>query len=609
MNEQSFNILNNIISIKKNTDNFLEQKILENEDSFEIFDSNYNINNKPIRNKEKLLIYKNDDKEKKKVENNTFIKEKNNNKINGNSNITPINENSNHKNKKYLNNSINNIKKGYNMIENIIKEIKNDLAKYNNENQINNNYISNINDNKKAKIKNNNNYIKVEKIKKNSENASLSDRNFLNIRKIKKSQNIHNRSIEDNINHSSFNDNNEINVDNKIKIYQKLFEIKMNNLKIKQNNKTIYFNQNNFFSYTPKKMIKSHSSVEIFSQDEKIKRKKVNHNKKKLNKNNSDKDTYINKSNIDIYYKKNKIFKENVEDDLTTIKSKISRAQRQNSLSSSISNSSMEKFIRTYERFKEMENKQKERLEHLKKQKEENYKKNCYFSPKINKKSHKLKKKFNTQKNISEEEKKKYENIQLEIKKKKEEKIMLEIESSRINKNRKLSEVSNGLNKIYESEKIINGKNIRKKSIDELIKKNEKDNFKINKKLKELVNSNLNKSNNNNLYLNNKNLKLKGKEKTDNSSIRRDILNKKDKQEKQKILKNIHSPTFTPKYFNNENKKGKTYIEEKSRNKINNLRNKENKNMIKNKTNNSINCSNYFINNKDITKKNIKIYQ
>ena len=561
MSTESFDILNNIISIKNNTDNFLEQKILENEDSFLILDSTSNKNNKPIRNIEKIMIYKNYDKQKKKLEDTKFFKEKCNSNINGSNNIILTNKiKKNNQNKKYLNNSINNIKNGYNMIENTIKEIKKDLAKYNDDNKLNNFDFSKLYENKN-KIKNNNifitkiNHIQMEKNNIISENSSsLNERKFeKRNKKRKNSQNIHNRSMDYyNISYNNSNDNKEIKVDDKIKIYQKLFEIKMNNIKIKQKEEGIHFNSNNFFNYTPKTLIKSHSAQEILLKKETPVIKKEN---ERIN---NDKENNINKSSIDINSNQNKLFKDNFEDDQITIKFKKSRAKRQNSLNSSISINSMEKFIKTYERFKEMENKQQKRLEQLRKQREEYYNKTCYFSPKINKKSKKIKEDFYTrQKNKFEKEKKKYEYIKLEIKKKEREKIMLDNESFRINEKRKSSEVSN---KTSETEKILKNKlNLSQKSVDEVIKINKIDKNKINQKLEKT------KANKNSKYLE--------KEKIYDNSFDKDNMNKEKK--------------------NNENKKEKKYIEKnKIFMNIKNLRN----NKIKN------NYSNYPISNNDTTK-------
>ena len=77
-----------------------------------------------------------------------------------------------------------------------------------------------------------------------------------------------------------------------------------------------------------------------------------------------------------------------------------------------MSNKSNETFLKTYERFKEMEKKQKEKIDYLKKMKEDKEKKICYFNPKINKKSRNIKEDFySRQKKKKEEQKKKKENL------------------------------------------------------------------------------------------------------------------------------------------------------------------------------------------------------
>ena len=103
MDENNLELLNNIILTQTQTDNLLEQQILANEDSLEIFDSDFHIN-KDEEKKNGLNIELN-------INNNSHTKNtesKTRNKINGLNNDIPIQKKNISINSKKDNNKINN---------------------------------------------------------------------------------------------------------------------------------------------------------------------------------------------------------------------------------------------------------------------------------------------------------------------------------------------------------------------------------------------------------------------------------------------------------------------------------------------------------------------
>ena len=352
---------------------------------------------------------------------------------------------------------------------------------------------------------------------------------------------IHNKSLDYDINKDYLN-NNRIN--NRVNIYQRLFHIKMNNItNLKQAKKEkLKFNSNGNIEQPKTINIKTSSNLDVFSDDEIIQNKiKVKTNIKKPLKN-------IKDNNINVYKNLNNSQKKKsfLEDDITSINSKNSIAQRQNTLNSSLSYNSCEKFIQTYERFKEIQIKKKEKIEKLKKLNEEKEKKNCYFSPKINYKSKKIKDDFySRQKKKIEEQKKKNEDLKNKIKKKKEEEINKNniLLKKKNNKKQKMLDINKTINELYEWD--INRKkkiNDKKKTIDEKNSKEITHKPKINKNSQKLAKIKLNKNDN---YMNNKNL-LEDKDNLFERLYRDDTLRRK---EKLKILNQIYCPTFTPNLY------------------------------------------------------------
>ena len=373
MDEKNLELLNNIILNKTKTGNLLEQQILANEDSLEIFDSDFHIN-KDEEKKNGLNIELNvsGDSHTKNTESKTR------NKINGLNNDIPIQK------------------------KNISINSKKD-----------NNKVNNTNTNNK-KIKNKRNIEKNKDIDKNY----FSDNDYGDKNSEKGKYNKSNKSVDYNVEKKYMKNKNNIdknknNGNDRINLYQRLFDIKMKNFENlkskqnKQNNKKINkFNFINNIDKNQNEVLNSPYNQEIFSDDEKIQRKNESLKKTKP----KDKT-----NNINIYNNyKNKSYLE--DDDSITNKSKKDKVRSQSSLNSSMSNASSEKFLRTFERFKEIQKKQKEKIDDLKKKKEDNEKKCCIFIPKINKKSRNIKDDFYTrQKKKNEELKKKKENLKLSI--------------------------------------------------------------------------------------------------------------------------------------------------------------------------------------------------
>ena len=582
MNGKTFDILNNIISTKKSTDDLLNQKILESENSFELFECNfpgdtYEIKNNNI-NLESIIINNKMQNIREEKDNKLNVKEKDD-YINGGIIINDIIEYKKIiKNKKNKNNCNDNKNSGYNKIKKIIDEINkgciqikrkennNDLKIYNKRNINNNN-----NNNKKAVNSNSMDFINVHKNKELYAKFALSHTKSQkkNKRNKNKKNNIHNNSVDYNLNKNAFNDNYYLNINNRFNIYQKLFEMKMENMeKFRLNSKNEKSNNalNNILTSSPIRLF-TLGKKDLFSGDEIIKHKNGS-NKQIYSKNKSNTNS-INNSNIDININPNKLYKEFLDDEVSSLKSKKTpKGQSQISLSSFMSNNSSERFLHIYERFKEMHQKQKEKLEMLKKVKEDNENKLCSFNPKINQKSRKIKGNlYSRQRKNYEEQKQKYEKLKMELKKRKEEKLLLE---------------NNSKNKINKKLKV-NKLNIRQKSINELLKNKHDDKPKnSNKKILYYKDHNLNPNN----------YKLSYIEKT--LEEYREKNNSLIKKEKQKNINNISSPIFSQKLkFTNkfDNKDEELYLEKKEKQRINNKRINNNIS-LKNK-NNLINNNEY----------------
>ena len=515
MQEDNFEFLKNIMSTKKQTDNLLEQQILDNEDSFDDFNSDF-----PIENKDKYNNGLN-------INNNCQInaEEKNDNKINGSKNksVNGI-KNNNIKNNKINNNNEN--KKIENKVNknNSEKKIKYEVKNYSNKR------IDNKRKNKKKNISSNSiDYINIQK------NEDLNKGYFSDnsVNKRKKNNKILNKSI-DNSNKKYFNNfNNYNNNDNKINIYQRLFDIKMKNFenfRQKQIQPILYPNRKN--------SIDSSHTKDIFYDAKNKRKKKMNKHISNYNMENKNK------------AKKDKDF---IEDDNISEKSKKSRARKETSLNSSMSINSSGKFSQTYERFIEMQQKKKEKIENLKKLKEEKEKNNCCFKPKINIKNEKYQDDFySRQKKKLEEQKKKKEQLKIKIKIQEHEinknKALLKNKNDGI-KNRRLSDVHKRINKLYEWDNARKKKlHERQKSVDELKDKEYTYKPQINKTSQKLAEIKMNKYI---FEIQSRNKNLSGKDGLIERLYKDDILKRKQRQ---KILNQIYSPTFTPNLFKHSHK-------------------------------------------------------
>ena len=556
MNVKTLDILNNVIETKKKHDDFLDQKILEGDNSLELFECNFQkepfeINNNNINIDSKIInnISKNIIKEEEKDK--QIIKEIKEDNINGgiDNNNDKIEYKKINKNKKGKNNIRYNINNGYNKIKKIIEQINNGSIGIKNIEK-NNNEIKFYNKRKMNKKNNSSNsmdFINVQKNKKLYKKFALSKMKNEQKNKVNKSKanSLHNKSEDNNLNRNFLNENGFLTMNNRFNIHHQLFEIKLENMekfRLNSKNEKNYNILNNILMTSPKRLF-TIGRKDLLLDDETIKSKnrknKIVYNKNNLNP--------INNSNLDIYINKNKLTKEFLEDEVSSLKSKksSSKPQSQNSLSSFLSNNSSEKFSQIYERFKEMEQKQKEKLENLKKVKEDNDNKICSFSPKINKKSRNIKEDYYArQKKNFELQKEKYEKIKMEIKKRREEKLLLE------NKN--------NLNKI--NKRKVKKLNIRQNSASVLLNyKNKTKNLSI--KNIYCKDYNLNINNYKLSYLEKILEKLKEKNNT---------LTKKNKE---KNIINISSPVLGRKikFTNilNSNKEEELYLDKKEKNKIN----------------------------------------
>lgn len=558
MNGKSFDILNNIISTKKTTDDFLNKQILESENSFEIFECIFPKDKYEINNNINIEFKKNINKLKNKIEKkeNKLILEEKDDYINGGMiNKDKIEYKNIIKNKKNQNKSMDNISNGYNKIKKIIDQINKGCFQIKNKENNNLKLYNKRNINKKTVTSNSVDFINVHKNKELYERFALSkkkDQRNYKRNKNKKINIIHNKSVDYNLNKKMLNNNGFLTVNNRFNIYQRLLEIKIENIekfRLNSKNEKNSYILNNILTSSPIRLFTLGKKY-LFSDDEIIKdkngRNKKNNNKNKTNTNS------INNSNIDIYINPNKLSKEFSEDEVSSLKSKkSSKAQRQNSLSSFMSNNSSEKFFQIYERFKEMQKKQREKIEMLKKVKEDNDSKICYFNPKINQKSRNLKDDFYTrQKKNYEQQKQKYEKIKMELKKRKEAKLLFEKKTNIIINNKKPK-----LKKL----------NIKPKSRNELLKYKQED--KITKSPKKNLYYK-------DYYLNSNNYKLSYIEKElEKIKFKNNSLIKK---EKQKNINNISSPSTTKKEIFT-NKDEELYLKKKGKNKI-----KEDKRIINN---------------------------
>ena len=517
MEGEEFCILNNIISTKKITDDLLEQQILENENSFEFFSTKVlSENNEKNKNGSwEDEDIKNNNEENNIKEGNNKKEEKNQNDMNGlnyesfeKKDTTKLSDKNKTTDRKENNN---------------IKYKKLDIKKYKDEEKSND--IKKINNRRKMNEKNNTSNsidsIKRKRNKNNNENKNLSTCRNIEFKRNKNDLNYANLSVH-----------------NKVNIYQRLFDIKMRNfenLNLNKKKQKIKFNSNNNLENQKEIMINSPSVKSIFSDDEIIQ----GHRNDKIYK--KQKNSKI------IYNSPSQISPEYLEDDVFSVKSKKTKFKRQNSLNSSMSNNSSKKFSQTYERFKENQQKQKEKLEYLKKVKEDNENKICYFKPKINKKSKKIKEDFYTrlQKKL-DDIKKKNEELKLKLKKEEEKELYLHT----ISKKEKLTDDSKTICKLYKWENNRKQKiHENQKSVNEKKKKEIFKNPKINKNSQKIVILNYYQFINKKPNTTNNNLKAKDKE----SFFERLVLDEKKRKERQTILNQIFSPTFTPKLHKHVN--------------------------------------------------------
>ena len=521
MNEKKFDILNKIIHSKRQTDNLLEQQILDYEHSIEAFDSDLQMENDEI-NKNGLNI-------KKKINNKNQMKKEdsiNEKIINGLNNELPTQQ------KKISSISVN--------IKKISKKLKqnnnHDFKKYKNESKNNSKKFLNY----MGKIKSKNidsKSIDCNNIERNNylDKDYFSDNDYKEISG-KKFNRIHNKSIDYNIDESNLDNN--IKVYNRVNIYQRLFDIKIKkyeNLKKKTKNGKKKFISTSNLKGNSKKVS---STQEVISEDEllqsKTDKKKVCRIKK------------INKNKVDIFINKNhNQNKKFLEDDIISNKSKKSGVKRQNSINSCKSNNSTEKFLQTYEKFKEIQQKKKEKIDYLRKIKEDKEKNNCYFSPKISELSKGLKEDFYTrQKKKIEEQKKKNEELRIYLQKKKEEEINrnnIMLKKRTTQKKFKMSEVNKKINELYEWETKRKEKiSEKQRSLDE--SRNKENIFipTIDENSKKIANIKLLKY----IYeLPYDNLKITKNDTLIERLYKYDVLKRK---ERKKILNDIYTPTFTP---------------------------------------------------------------
>ena len=541
MEEKEFNILNNIISAKKLTDDLLEEQILENEESFEYINTKGNKDDNE-KNKNGIDIKiksnsndKNNNNEKSKNEEKYQQKETKTNVFKGNS-IIHLNEEDEDMNLDIKIIEVNkNNKNNGKQCQKINKQIKND---------------DNLIENKRAdnKKKNNKRAIRANSIDKMNININMSlDKN--------KNNHIY-RSIDHKTKKDTF-DNSIFSVNNKVNIYQGLFDNKMKKyeiLKLNKKKQKIRFDSNDNLQKSKKREINSPSIKEIFSDDEIIQNhkngnryyKKVN-SSKIINKNkNKNKGNYRNmkfNSNDNLCNNKTQFAKDYLEDDILSFKSKKIKVNRQCSLNSSMSNNSSEKFFQTYERFKESQKKHKKKIEYMKKALEDKEKKICVFKPKINKNSELIDDEI-YMKQQKKLEKLKKKNQELKLKLKKEEQRELYING--LSKKSKNEEIAcNRIYRLYEWEKNRKMK-IQQKQINskKLVQKEVLKKPIIDKNSRKIVMINYHRYINKPATDNQKNLKNKDKDKFFERLYIDDI---KKRKERMRILSQIYSPTFTPK--------------------------------------------------------------
>ena len=555
MEEENLNFLNNVKSSKE-TDKLLEQQILENENSFEPFDSGAQTNNNSnsvngLNYEQKTTINNNDDKTIEETH------KQNENEMNGQDmglNCPPNKSEINIKNE-----SIDLKENEYKNDDQMNKDMK-DM----NGSSIKENKIENKNNDKKINNKRKNqkklvnsasmDNIEIENENNNKNNGDTTcDMKSGNNNKNKKHKDI-NRSI----------DNTEVN--DRVNIYQRMFEIKMDYL-LKQDkniNKTKPKKKmNKPHTYLIKNKNKQNSELIIKDKNEKTNKK--NDKNEIKNKNSHNNNNKVNKIDDNDSNKNNK------EDDAISTKPKKSRMKRKNSLNLSSSNNST-KFSQTYERFLEIQEKKKEKLNHLKKLNEEKEKKQCYFSPKINKKSESIKdnyykrqqEKIEGQKKEKEKPKYKYREEEFDYKSFKNNSLIKQKNNNeKKHQKQKTSEVSDRINKLYQWDNNRKQKiHERQKSVDELVHIFNKKKLyflhflttkefshkpKINKKSKKLAIVNYQKylnTSKSGYNANNYSMRNAGNESTFDRLYRDDVLKRK---ERQKILEKIYSPTFSPK--------------------------------------------------------------
>ena len=197
MDENNLDILNSLISSIKQIDSVLEQQILANEDSFEILNSNFQKSENEINQNGLNIDFNLNDKSLMKKQ-----EQKNRNTLNGINNEKPINKKIITVNTKKSSNKVNNSSN---------KKIKNKRKIRNNS--INSNSVD---------------YISLERNKDISKDY-FSDNDFRNRKKSKPKNNVHNKSLDFNVRKNYMENENKIQVNYKVNIYQRLFDIKMKN--------------------------------------------------------------------------------------------------------------------------------------------------------------------------------------------------------------------------------------------------------------------------------------------------------------------------------------------------------------------------------------------
>jgi hypothetical protein len=258
----------------------------------------------------------------------------------------------------------------------------------------------------------------------------------------------------------------------------------------------------------------------------------------------NDMDNLLNNKTVSesVYYQYNTICinKQHLNNNKNNIKNKEPKKHINNNRKRSLNNSvdykinQNEKFSETYKRFLDGQKKKKDKINEMKKNKEEKEKNLCYNKPKINKKSQEIASKnkenfYERQKKLMEEKKKKEVLLKEKIRKKEIDDInktnILLTHNKEKNKNKRKNSMDDAVKKMYEwdekrKEKLVNKIKNKEKSMKDNIKnkpKIDKNSYLI------TVNRNPNHIFNR-LYID-------------------DVLKRK---EKKKLLDEIYTPSFRP---------------------------------------------------------------